>query len=54
MVQATMAVYKETIRHFLPITSKSHYVFNLRDISRVIGGVLLAPHTHLKVRVETK
>ncbi|XP_059835308.1 dynein axonemal heavy chain 3 [Hypanus sabinus] len=48
MVQATMAVYKAAISSFLPTPSKSHYVFNLRDYSRVIRGVLLCPSTHLK------
>ncbi|XP_041823134.1 dynein heavy chain 3, axonemal [Melanotaenia boesemani] len=48
MVQATMALYKDTIDNFLPTPLKSHYIFNLRDFARVIRGVLLAPHTHLK------
>lgn len=49
MVQATMAVYKDSMDSFLPTPSKSHYVFNLRDFARVIHGVLLAPPTHLQV-----
>nr|XP_019946415.1 PREDICTED: dynein heavy chain 3, axonemal [Paralichthys olivaceus] len=48
MVQATMAVYKDTIDSFLPTPSKSHYIFNLRDFARVIRGVLLTPHTHMQ------
>ncbi|XP_078090943.1 dynein axonemal heavy chain 3-like [Mustelus asterias] len=41
LVWATTDVYIQALETFLPTPSKSHYIFNLRDFSRVIQGLLL-------------
>jgi len=48
MVVATLQTYKSAMAQFLPTPAKSHYMFNVRDFSRVVRGLLLVPPTHLK------
>jgi dynein heavy chain len=42
IVNAAVEVYGHIASHLLPTLTKSHYVFNLCDLSKCIHGVLQA------------
>jgi dynein heavy chain, axonemal len=39
IVENTIFIYKETMRKFKPTPAKSHYTYNLRDVSKVFQGI---------------
>ncbi|GBG33121.1 Dynein heavy chain 5, axonemal [Hondaea fermentalgiana] len=43
LTSATIQVWQWAQRKFLPTPRKFHYVFNMRDVSRVFQGILLCP-----------
>ena len=42
LIKASINIYDEVKQVLLPTPSKSHYLFNLRDISRVFSGLSYA------------
>uniref|UniRef100_H3A7W8 Dynein axonemal heavy chain 2 n=1 Tax=Latimeria chalumnae TaxID=7897 RepID=H3A7W8_LATCH len=40
ITQATLEIYNAIVQKFLPTPAKIHYLFNLRDISKVFQGML--------------
>jgi dynein heavy chain len=41
IIKASVDIYTKTIKDFLPTPTKCHYTFNLRDLSKVIQGMLM-------------
>ena len=40
IIEASVEIYKSITNDFLPTPAKSHYTFNLWDLSKVVQGIL--------------
>lgn len=50
LIQSSIEVYKTVCASLLPTPSKSHYTFNLRDLSKVFQGMLMMEGKKVDVR----
>jgi dynein heavy chain len=50
LVISSIEVYKTVCTSLLPTPSKSHYTFNLRDLSKVFQGILMVEAKKVDVR----
>jgi len=53
LVSITMSMYERTKVKMLPTPAKFHYIFNLRDVSRVFQGMLHVPKDVMKKPTNT-
>ncbi len=54
MVKATVEIYNSIRRELLPTPAKSHYTFNLRDLSKNFQGILMADVRSIDVRAVSR
>ena len=48
ITRMTMELYKQIVRDMPPTPSKFHYIFNLRDLSRIYNGLCLSTPDRFK------
>lgn len=47
LVQSSVNIYQQIQKDLLPTPLKSHYTFNLRDLSKVFQGILMTLPKHI-------
>ncbi|KAK4469213.1 hypothetical protein MN116_006788 [Schistosoma mekongi] len=50
LTQATIDLYHSVVNKFLPTPTKIHYLFNLRDISKIFQGLLRSSKSYIDTR----
>ena len=50
LTAATVELYGKVCEQFLPTPAKCHYLFNMRDVGKVIAGILSADHKFVDTR----
>jgi dynein heavy chain len=48
------SVFAKVGSTFLPLPKKSHYLFNLRDLMKVVSGLLLVPASKYEATGDAK
>ena len=51
VVDSFILVYQTIMRQLLPTPAKSHYTFNLRDLSKIFQGILMFDAKAVEVRL---
>lgn len=51
---ATIAIYRVVAKELLPTPSKSHYLFNTRDLAKIIQGMMQATKTYYNSKDEVR
>lgn len=51
LVAASVKIYERIASELLPTPAKSHYTFNLRDLSKVFQGLLMVQAKHAGTQV---
>lgn len=51
LIMSSIEVYKTVCTSLLPTPSKSHYTFNLRDLSKVFQGMLMMEPKKVDVKI---
>ena len=49
LVTTSILLYRQLCTGLMPTPAKSHYTFNLRDLCKVVGGMMLCPQINTEV-----